>query len=51
MEEALKKSEKELGKSLMFIELHTDKLDASDNMRKAGKAMAEANYISGKIKY
>jgi len=42
---ALKVAEKHLGENLTFIELHTGKYDASENMRTAGISMAKSNSV------
>jgi len=50
LEEALKGGVEQRKKHLTFIELHTERMDASDNLVKAGKAMATTNSIKPKPK-
>jgi indolepyruvate decarboxylase len=45
LENALQLAEKQKNKYLTFIEIHTDKMDASENLKSAGKGMANANFI------
>jgi len=47
LDEALKAVD---GKNLTFIELRTDKMDASDNLKKAGSSMARSNQLLRKAK-
>jgi indolepyruvate decarboxylase len=46
LENALKQAEKQMKTDLTFIEIHTDRMDASEPMKEAGKAMAKKNYIT-----
>jgi len=45
-ENALKEAEHQMKTDLTFIEMHTDKMDASEPMKEAGKAMAKKNSIT-----
>jgi len=45
LENALKEAEQQMKTDLTFIELHTDRMDASDNLKAAGIAMSEKNSI------